>query len=72
MKQNYGRVNLKNIKRLDIVKGAGHCPHDENPKTTNSLICDFIQKQNKLHIIIVSLDPLIHHVLDSLLYLYYR
>ena len=34
----------KNIKRLDIIKSAGHCPHDENPKETNSLICKFIQE----------------------------
>ena len=34
----------KNIKRLDIIKSAGHCPHDENPKETNNLICKFIQE----------------------------
>ena len=34
---------FKNIKRLDIIKGAGHCPHDEYPDQTNKLICDFIQ-----------------------------
>ncbi len=33
-----------NIKRLDIIKNAGHCPHDENPEETNSLICKFIQE----------------------------
>ena len=34
----------KNIKRLDIIKSAGHCPHDENPQETNNLICRFIQE----------------------------
>ena len=36
--------NYKNIKRLDVIKNAGHCPHDENPKETNDLICKFIQE----------------------------
>ena len=36
--------NYKNIKRLDIIKGAGHCPHDENPEETNILITEFIQE----------------------------
>ena len=35
---------FKNIKRLDIVEGAGHCPHDENPEITNKLIDSFIQE----------------------------
>ena len=34
---------FKNIERLDIVKGAGHCPHDENPTETNMLIKEFLQ-----------------------------
>ena len=34
----------KNIKRLDIIKEAGHCPHDENPEKTNNLIYKFIQE----------------------------
>ncbi len=34
----------RNIKRLDIIKSAGHCPHDENPVETNKLICEFIQE----------------------------
>jgi len=33
-----------NIKRLDIIKGAGHCPHDEEPEKTNKLICEFLQE----------------------------
>ena len=33
-----------NIKRLDIIKGAGHCPHDEEPLETNKLIYEFIQE----------------------------
>ena len=36
--------NYKNIKRLDIIKNAGHCPHDENPEETNNLINKFIQE----------------------------
>ena len=36
--------NYKNIKRLDIIKDSGHCPHDENPEATNNLICKFIQE----------------------------
>ena len=34
----------KNIKRLDIIKNAGHCPHDENPEETNNLILNFVQE----------------------------
>ena len=34
---------FKNIKRLDIIKGAGHCPHDEEPEKTNRLIYEFLQ-----------------------------
>ena len=33
-----------NIKRLDIIKGAGHCPHDEEPEETNKLIYEFLQE----------------------------
>ena len=33
-----------NITRLDIIKGAGHCPHDEEPEKTNQLICEFLQE----------------------------
>ena len=35
---------FNNIKRLDVIKGAGHCPHDENPKETNYLVHKFIQE----------------------------
>ncbi len=35
---------FKNIIRLDIIKGAGHCPHDEEPEETNKLILKFIQE----------------------------
>ena len=38
------KKNFKNIKRLDIVDDAGHCPHDEDPKKTNKLIYEFIQE----------------------------
>ena len=38
------KSEYKNIKRLDVIKSAGHCPHDENPCETNTLICKFIQE----------------------------
>ena len=38
------KKKFSNIKRLDIVEGAGHCPHDEEPETTNRLIFDFLQE----------------------------
>ena len=38
------KQKYKNIKRLDIVNNAGHCPHDEEPEVTNNLIYKFIQE----------------------------
>ena len=38
------KKKFANIKRLDIVKDAGHCPHDENPEETNKLIWEFLQE----------------------------
>ena len=38
------KKKFRNIKRLDIIKGAGHCPHDEEPEKTNQLINEFIQE----------------------------
>ena len=38
------KKRFQNIKRLDVVKGAGHCPHDENPEVTNKLIESFLQE----------------------------
>jgi len=38
------KKQFKNIKRLDIINGAGHCPHDEEPEKTNKLINEFIQE----------------------------
>jgi len=38
------KQKFKNIKRLDIIEGAGHCPHDEEPAETNRLICEFLQE----------------------------
>ena len=35
---------FKNIKRLDIIEDAGHCPHDEEPEKTNQFICEFLQE----------------------------
>ncbi len=37
------KKKYSNIKRLDIIKGAGHCPHDEEPEETNKLILKFLQ-----------------------------
>jgi len=36
--------NYKQIKSLNIIKNAGHCPHDENPEETNSIILSIIQE----------------------------
>jgi len=38
------KSKFRNIKRLDIIKGAGHCPHDEEPEITNELIFEFLQE----------------------------
>ena len=38
------KKKFKNIKRLDIIKSAGHCPHDEEPETTNNFIYEFLQE----------------------------
>ena len=38
------KKKFRNIKRLDVIKGAGHCPHDEEPEETNKLICEFLQE----------------------------
>ena len=38
------KKNYKSIKRLDVIKNAGHCPHDEKPEETNDLIYKFIQE----------------------------
>ena len=38
------KKKFKNIKRLDIIKGAGHCPHDEEPEKTNKFIFEFLQE----------------------------
>ena len=38
------KKKFKNIKRLDVIKDAGHCPHDEDPEETNRFICEFIQE----------------------------
>tara|TARA_Y100000589_G_scaffold260800_1_gene250792 strand:- start:412 stop:1323 length:912 start_codon:yes stop_codon:yes gene_type:complete len=39
----YWRNNYNNIKSLDILKGVGHCPHDESPSETNKIILKLIQ-----------------------------
>ncbi|EGB07672.1 hypothetical protein AURANDRAFT_27134 [Aureococcus anophagefferens] len=30
------------VKRVDVLRGAGHCPHDENPALVNPLILEFL------------------------------
>mgnify|MGYP001172300670 CR=1 FL=1 len=35
--------NYKQIKSLEVIKGAGHCPHDECPEITNKIILKIIQ-----------------------------
>tara|TARA_B100000212_G_scaffold334794_1_gene305962 strand:- start:228 stop:1142 length:915 start_codon:yes stop_codon:yes gene_type:complete len=37
------KANFDKIKSLNIIKNAGHCPHDENPEETNRLILKIIQ-----------------------------
>ena len=37
------KKKFNNIKRLDIIEGSGHCPHDEEPEQTNKLIIEFLQ-----------------------------
>ena len=38
------KKKFSNIKRLDIIEGAGHCPHDEEPEKTNNLIHEFLHE----------------------------
>lgn len=33
---------LPPVQRVDVLKGAGHCPHDENPDLVNPLILEFL------------------------------
>ena len=44
MKQKSGKKKFRIIKRLDIIEGAGHCPHDEEPEATNKFIYEFLQE----------------------------
>ena len=37
------KKRYKNIRSLKVIKGAGHCPHDEKPEEVNQLILDIIQ-----------------------------
>ena len=36
--------DYEEIKSLNVIKDAGHCPHDENPEETNKLILKIIQE----------------------------
>ena len=38
------KKEFDNIRSLNIIRGAGHCPHDEKPQETNNLICKIIQE----------------------------
>ena len=33
---------IKSVQSLSIIKGAGHCPHDEYPKQTNRILLKYI------------------------------
>ena len=35
---------IESIDSLKIIKGCGHCPHDENPEEVNSILLKFIQE----------------------------
>jgi len=41
---NEWKNNYANIKSLNVIKGAGHCPHDESPEETNKFILKIIQE----------------------------
>ena len=36
--------DYEEIKSLNVIQNAGHCPHDENPEETNKLILQIIQE----------------------------
>jgi len=36
------KKKFNNIKRLDTINGAGHCPHDEIPELVNQHILDWV------------------------------
>ncbi len=36
--------SIRNIQSLKIIKGCGHCPHDENPKEVNKVLLEIIQQ----------------------------
>ena len=38
------KQNFKNIQSLNIIKNAGHCPHDEFPEETNKIILKILQE----------------------------
>ena len=38
------KKNYAEIKSLNVIKDAGHCPHDENPEETNNLILKIIHE----------------------------
>ena len=44
LKKGEWEKNFNNIVCLEIVEGAGHCPHDEKPEITNDLILKFLQE----------------------------
>ncbi len=37
-------INKKKIKTLNIIKNAGHCPHDEMPEQVNPVLKNIIQE----------------------------
>ena len=36
--------NFENIKSLDVITNAGHCPHDEMPEKVNPILKKIIQE----------------------------
>ena len=38
------KKNFENIKSLNVIENAGHCPHDEKPEETNEVILKIIQE----------------------------
>ena len=38
------KSSFKCIKSLDIIKDAGHCPHDEKPEEVNSILMRIVQE----------------------------
>ena len=40
----YWKSSLECIRSLEIIKNAGHCPHDENPEKVNPILLNLLQQ----------------------------